>query len=56
MGAHADVNELEYIASLHQTSDGDDDGWLDCSIEGEELRKCTLYSLTTKVPISRHED
>jgi len=38
VGANADAKELEYIASLHQTHDGDDDGWLDCSIEAADVK------------------
>ena len=36
VGARADTFELEYIASLHQTSDADDNDWMDGSIDGKE--------------------
>ena len=35
IGSACDTKELEYITALHQTSDGDDDNWLDGSIDGK---------------------
>lgn len=38
-GAAGDVKELEYIAALLQTSDGDDDGsWMDASIDATDIQ------------------
>lgn len=38
VGAAADARELEYIAALHQTTDDEDESWMDGSIEATDVR------------------
>ncbi len=43
VGAYADAKELEYITALHQTTDADDETFVDGSIEGKLFLE--LYTL-----------
>jgi len=38
IGANADVKELEYIAALHQTSDDEEESFVDGSIEAKDVK------------------
>lgn len=57
VGAYADAKELEYITALHQTTDADDETFVDGSIEGElfflELYEYS-FNLDQRLGLAKH--
>jgi len=49
IGAVADVKELEYIAALHQTSDDDDEDFLNASIEARDVKHFLMSRYSVEV-------